>query len=165
MGIFSITKKKIAVGAAVATFGVGGVVAFAYWTTGGSGSGTATAGQGLSNLGINASVATPMVLNGGAQAVALSVTNGNGYHVDLVGDTAAASNYACNGTAVASTWFTLSSAAIGGTTVIPAGASGFAVTDSGLTLTMNDLATVDQDICQGAAITFSLAVTAEPGAH
>ena len=45
-------RAKVVVGAAVALTAIGGGVAFAYWSTTGTGSGTATTSQGASNLSI-----------------------------------------------------------------------------------------------------------------
>src|SRR5438309_11866400 len=83
-----ITKKRIAVAAVVPVLAVGGVVAYAFWTTGGTGSGTASTTAPTSNLAVTVSVPTAMTLAGTAQAVNIvTVDNsGNGYSVDLKGD-------------------------------------------------------------------------------
>lgn len=160
-----ITRTKVGVGSAIAVAAAGGIVAYAFWTTGGAGSGSASTGTPSSNLTINASETAPLVLNGTAGAVTLSVTNPNNYSVDLAGDTASivSGSIKCGSTSVPDTWFTLSPSKIGGSSVIAAGASNSPVSDSGLTLALNDDPSNDQDACQGASVTFSLHVASETG--
>lgn len=161
--LFNFNKKAVAVGASVGlALGLSGM-AIAYWTTGGDGSGSATGGVPTSNLTIDASVATALIPAGDPEAVVLHVTNPNVYSVDLAGDTASIvpGSIECAGTSVSDTWFTLAGNPIGGTTVVAAHGSNVSVSDSGLTLAMNDDPANDQDVCQGAAVTFSLHVVSE----
>jgi hypothetical protein len=164
-------KKAIAVGLSVGlALGLTGVAA-AYWTTGGTGSGSATTDTPTSNLTVNANVATALDLAGTAQAVDLSVINPNAYSVDLKGDTATINtgSITCQigsatATSVPDSWFTLSSGAITNTSVTPAHqTTALAQTGhSGLTLTMNDV-NADQDACQGATVAFTITVSSETG--
>ena len=164
------SKKAVAVGlVAGLALGVSGV-AFAFWTTGGSGSGSASTSAPTSNLTVDANVPTALSLAGTAQAVDLTVTNPNAYTVDLNGDTATidTGSIECKiGTnpavGVPDSWFTLSSNAISNTSVTPADNTAHAQSgDSGLTLKMNDV-NADQEACQGAAVTFSIHVQIETG--
>ena len=165
------TRKKIAVAAAAAALVAGGVVAYGFWTTGGTGSGTATGGVPTSNLVVTVTVpaSTPLVLNGTPQAVNIvSVDNSsNAYSVDLKGDTATidSGSIKCGSTTVDNDWFTLSSGTISDGTVYPASTltTNASPPASGLTLKMVDDTTEDQDACQGAAITFSIHVVSETG--
>lgn len=103
-----ITKKGIAVGVAVPVLAPGGIVAYAFWTTGGSGSGTASTTHPISNLTVTVSVPTAMTLAGSAEPVDIvSVNNPNGYSVDLKGDLASITTTACGATTVPNAWLTL----------------------------------------------------------
>jgi hypothetical protein len=160
-----ITKKRIAVAIAVPVVALGGVVAYAFWTTGGTGSGTASTTSPTSNLIVTVSVPTAMVLAGSPEAVDIvSVNNINGYSVDLMGDTASINTISCGGNPVSTAWFTLSTGTITDTTVYPASATttNGVPPASGLTLQMNDV-NADQDACQGAAVTFTILVHSETG--
>jgi hypothetical protein len=160
-----ITKKRIAVAIAVPVVALGGVVAYAFWTTGGTGSGTASATNPTSNLTVTVSVPAAMTLAGSAEPVDIvSVNNPNGYSVDLQGDKASIDTISCGGTTVSSTWFTLSNGTITDATVYPASATTTNAVPpaSGLTLQMNDV-NADQDVCQGAAIAFTITVASESG--
>lgn len=165
--LFNFNKKAAAIGASVGlAIGLSGM-AIAFWTTGGTGSGSATGGVPTSNLTIDANVdsSTPLILAGDAQPVDLTVTNGNPYTVDLYGDTATidTGSIYCGATNVPDSWFTLSSGTITNTSVTPADNTAHAQTGhSGLTLKMNDV-NADQDACQGAAITFNVTVASETG--
>ena len=169
---FTFKKKAIAVGLAAGLIAGAGGAAFAYWTTGGAGAGSATTSAPTSNLTVDANVGTALVLAGTAQPVDLSVTNPNGYSVDLAGDHATidTNSITCQiGTNAAvqvpDSWFTLSSGAITNTSVTPASQNTpLAQTGhSGLTLKMNDDVAADQDACQGATVAFTITVSSETG--
>lgn len=160
-----VTKKWIAVAVAVPVLALSGIVAYAFWTTGGTGSGTASTTKPTSNLTVTVSVPTAMTLAGSPEPVDIvSVNNPNGYSVDLQGDTPSINTISCGVTAVPNAWFTLSSGTISDTTVYPAGAltTNAVPPASGLTLQMNDV-NADQDVCQGATVTFTISVGSETG--
>jgi hypothetical protein len=160
------SKKKALVAAGISIVAVAGIAtgAVAFWTTGGSGSGSATTGTPSSNLTINADGPTGLVPDGVAQDLTLHVTNPNGYSVDLFGDTVSitSGSIKCGTTTVDDSWFTLDANSVTSHTTIAANDSGD-VTPSGVTLKMNDDVTHDQDVCQGATVSFSLTVASETG--
>jgi hypothetical protein len=156
-----ITKKGIAVGVAVPVLAPGGIVAYAFWTTGGSGSGTASTTHPISNLTVTVSVPTAMTLAGSAEPVDIvSVNNPNGYSVDLKGDPGVDHHHRVrrhNGTERLAY---ARSGTITDTTVYPASVltTNTSPPASGLTLQMNDDVSADQDICQAATVTFTISV-------
>ena len=90
-------RKRTLIGAVVAAFVlVGAFDAYAYWTTGGSGSGSATAGTTTNNL----TIASPLVTGitpGSSTPVTVTVTNPNSYsvHVDTVSTVITTSDGGC----------------------------------------------------------------------
>ncbi len=74
-------RKRTLIGAVVSAFVLGGAFdAYAYWTTGGSGSGSATAGTTTNNLTI-ASPSVTGITPGSSTPVTVTVTNPNSYSV------------------------------------------------------------------------------------
>jgi len=138
----------------------GAGVAFAYWTNGAAGSGTASAGANLP-ITINQTTGVPAMYPGQA-AVTLAGTFDNinpgstyvtdvtatGYTIDAAhvtaGCTEAQGNYTLGGKAV-----------VTGHDVAP-GTPSVGSHWTGLTITMNNLATV-QDACKGAVVTITFA--------
>lgn len=158
-------NKKVVAGLAAAIVTVVGIgTAYAFWTTGGSGSGTAATGSPTSNLTVTASGPTGLVPDGVSQELALHVANPNDYSVTLEDDTVAidAGSIKCGDTTVPDAWFTLDDSTITSTDVIPANDEGDLTSPTGVSLQMNDLP-VNQDVCQGAAVSFDLTVTSATG--
>ena len=164
--IFSSKKRVAAIGVITAATMVGGGMAVAYWTNGGSGTGSATAGTTSDNLIITGSVPTSeaagqgLVPGGTAQALLLNVNNPNTYSVQLTNQTVSIvpGSITCDLTEVGDSWFTLAATTIRSETVV--GAERSADLDpSGVTLQMIDLPTVDQNDCKDAAVAFDLTVS------
>lgn len=163
-------NKKVVAGLAAAIVTVVGIgTAYAFWTTGGDGSGSATTGSPTSNLTVTGSGPSGLVPNGPAQDLALHVVNPNGYTVSLKDNTVAidTGTVKCDTTTVPDSWFTIDSATITAENIVPANDGeddGEAdLTPSGVTLKMNDDPAVNQDVCQGAAVSFDLTVTSATG--
>ena len=155
-------SKKLAALAIAAGVAVTASAAFAYWTTGGSGSGSATGGADLNNLTIVASqdvAADRLIPEGSAVSLQLAVTNINDYSVALHGHDVSitADSLMCDTTPVPDSWFSLREDTISNNDVVGANSSA-TLAASGVTLEMNDDSTLNQDVCQGAAVTFSLSV-------
>lgn len=160
-----ITWKKVAVAAVVPAVAASGIVAYAFWTTGGHGAGFAAGGVPTSNLTVNGQVdPPPLVLNGPPQNVSLAVNNPNNYSVDLKGDsvTMVAGSLACGGTPVPNAWLNLNGVITSPTTV-PAGGAAPLSNPTGVTASLVDDPGMDQDVCQGAPITFQIIVASETG--
>lgn len=77
-----ITRKKVAAGAAVAALGLGGMIAYAAWTSSGSGSGTVSARTASQVLVGDGHVANTLYPTGTADLV-VTVNNPNDYNVNV----------------------------------------------------------------------------------
>jgi hypothetical protein len=149
----------VAFAALLVALAIGGI-AYAYWTEGGIGSGSATAGT-TSPITVN-QTGSPTGLYPGATPTALSGTfvNPNPHHVKISSVTAAVHPFSVPGTG-GNPACTQADFVIGGGTGaidVPAG-SGNVGAWSGLTVQLQDLST-NQDACKGVSIT--LDYTANP---
>ena len=158
--IFSSKKRVTPVGVLTAATLVGGGMAVAYWTNGGTGTGSAATGTTSDNLTITASGPTGLVPGGPAQALVLNVANPNTYSVQLTGQTVSidSGTITCDGTVVGDTWFTLGASTISSTGVVPA-EDAADLDPSGVTLQMVDLPTVNQNVCKDVPVAFDLTVS------
>jgi hypothetical protein len=168
MRIFTFNKKKLAALAAVVAVG-GGTAAYAYWTTTGTGSGTASAGtsSAVTVAGTSASTLYPGTTS------TVSFTAGNpgtanqsisSIHLVSVqayptsADRTAGTNVitACGGVAGAGHDFAMPDVTVNPATDgnIAAGATAQTLTATG-TLTMNNLST-NQDTCKSAFLALTL---------
>jgi hypothetical protein len=141
----STFPKRMLVGAVLAALVLlGAVRAHAYWTTGGSGSGSATAGTTADNLTITSPLVTGLT-PGSSTPVTVTLTNPNSYsvHVDTVSTVITTSAAGCPPAD-----FTFP-AKIVNTTIAPLATASF--TQS---LIFADTA-ANQDPCKGAAITLT----------
>jgi hypothetical protein len=145
--IRSLVKNKLAAGAVLAVFAGGGILAYAFWTGGGSGTGTATAGTPAS-LTVNQTGAAITGVFPGGPSKSLSGTfdNPNSGPVYVANVTAIVASTSAGGC-------TASDFAISGTATVnaevPAGNGKGSW--SGLSLSMTDTGS-NQDACKGATI-------------
>lgn len=148
-----ISTKKIVVGAVAAAVIAGGAgVAFAYWTSGGTGSGSATTGTSSDfDIATNDATGGPLTPGGPSETVHVVVTNNNSGHQLLSGLTVAVKN--SDGTA----WTSVTGCSAADYAVsIPAVPAN---TDLGnddtyetdVTVSMNNLGS-NQDGCKGATV-------------
>jgi hypothetical protein len=160
MKIFSSKKRVAAIGAVTAATLVGGGVAFAYWTNGGAGTGTAQTGTTTDNLTITASAASDLFPGGPAEELALVVDNtlNPTYSVQLTGLDVSIDSVTCNGTSVPGAWFTLGETEIDSATIVAPGAVTPLSTPTGVTLRMNNDPLLNQNVCKDAAVAFNLTV-------
>ncbi len=143
--MLNIFRKRTLVGAVLAALVLlGALGAYAYWTTGGSGSGSATAGTTTDNLTIASSLVTG-VTPGSSTPVTVMLTNPNSYsvHVDTVSTVITTSDVGC-----LPAGFTFP-AKVMNTTIAPLGTASFAQD-----LVLADTA-ANQDPCKGATITLT----------
>lgn len=158
--MLSFGRKKLAVVAAVATVGtVGGIVAHAYFSTTGSGSGNGTVGSSSAMTIHQASIvysnaATDNALVPGTSAtVTFTVDNPSSGHqlLNTIHLASVTSNKAgCDSTSQP-TWITMPDVVVNHDY---APGSGQAVTPTG-TITFNDDSANPQDACKGATLTFN----------
>jgi hypothetical protein len=135
------SKKLAAVVVGALTLGMG-AAAYAYFTTGGSGTGSANVGT-ASAIVLSATTDTTLYPGGPAADLAIEVTNPGpaNQHVDTVSLTSIDTPIGCN-----AAWFTMSPVTVDSTL-----APGASTTVHGM-LTMTNTAT-SQDACQGGALT------------
>lgn len=137
-------KRTLIGGLILAVVLMGAIGAYAYWTTGGSGSGTATAGTTSNNLTI-ASPAVTGLTPGSSTPVTVTVTNPNSYsvHVGTVSTVITTSDPGC-----LPADFTFPPKVLN-TTVAALGTASFT---QGLVFA--DTA-ANQDLCKGATVTLT----------
>jgi hypothetical protein len=143
-------KTALIVGAGVAIVALSGTAAFAYWTTSGSGTGSATTASSNGTIGLHASFANGLT-PGAAAPVTLTADNTGTSSlyvakVHLASVTVDAAHAACT---VAD--YTMPD--VTSNTTVAAGASGTALGTG--TLTFADT-TANQDACKGAIITLNV---------
>ena len=162
MKLFSSKKRIGAIGAIAALTLVGGGVAYGYWTTTGSGSGTASAGTNSAVTIVGTTAATDKLTPGGpgitvtftASNPATFVQKISSIHLASVApDTPAHASCA----AVLGTDFSMNDVTIGTSGTLAAGASNVLLTETG-TLQMLDSG-ISQDACKGATLTLSFTTT------
>lgn len=148
------TKRTIAIAAVTLLLLGGGTAAFAYWTAGGAGTGTAAASAGTDVVTVNQTTVLTGIGPGVAtQTISGTFTNPSTGPVYVTSVTASIASVtkaagAPAGTCAASD-FTLASAAMPVGIEVPVGAAVGAWT--GATLAFNDTAT-NQDACKGATV-------------
>lgn len=148
-----MTKRRIAL-AVTALALVAAVGAYAYWTQGGTGSGSATAGT-TSNITVNqTSTVTGLYPDGPSAALSGDFDNPNASPVSLSSVTAVVSSVSPVGCATSNFSISGSTGAISG---IPSG-NGVG-SWSGLSISLDETG-VNQDVCKGAVATISY--TANP---
>ena len=138
-------RKRALIGALVSALVlIGAIGAYAYWTTGGSGSGTATAGTTSNNLTITSPSVTG-ITPGSSTPVTVTVTNPNSYsvHVGTVSTVITTSDPGC---LPADFSFP---AKVLNTTVAALGTASFSQG-----LVFSDTA-ANQDLCKGATVTLT----------
>jgi hypothetical protein len=148
-------KKKAVVFVASAVALIGGGFAFAYWTTGGSGTGTAATDASVSDVTVNqTSTITGMHPGDSAQTLSGDFDNSNNgpVYVDTVTvsiDSVTKAVGAPAGTCAADD-YTLTGAAMSVGAEVASGTSVGSWT--GATIQFNDKAATNQDACKGATV-------------
>lgn len=138
---------------------VGGGVAFAYWTVGGSGTGTAATGTTSNILPVQTSVVSDMRPGDTAQALSGNFTNGDDGPVYVGTVTASISSVTIAAGAAAGTCdasdYTLAGTVMPVNAEVPVGFRQGAWT--GATVQFNDKAS-NQDACKGAIVNFAYTI-------
>ena len=145
------SKKTWAILGIVAAIGLSAIGAFAYWTTTGSGTGTADVATANGTLVLHASAPTDL-FPGGSSNVTFTADNGGAtnlyvgtIHLDSV--TADAGHASCD-----TADFTM--ADVVSNTMVPAATTGHALAGTGTLVYANTA--VNQDACKGAELTLTL---------
>jgi hypothetical protein len=151
--MFKFTKKRVLAAVSVVSILVVAVAAFAYWTTSGSGDGTASAGD-VAGITVNqTSTLDAMYPGDSAQTLSGDFDNGNDGPV-YVGTVTASIDSVDTAVGVTGTCdasdFTLEHAVMTVNAEVPHGSSQGAW--SGATIHFNDKTTTNQDACKGATV-------------
>jgi hypothetical protein len=151
--------RKIAMVTSALVLASGGA-AFAYWTVGGSGTGTAATGTVANVTVVQTSTITAMAPGDSAQTLSGNFTNPNAGPVYVGTVTASISSVTKAGGAPAGTCdatdYTLANAAMTVNAEVPAGAAQGAWT--GATIKFNNKAS-NQDACKGATVNLAYTVS------
>ena len=158
MRIFRHKRKSLLI--ALLLVAVTGGIAFAYWTTGGSGTGTASTGTAANITVVQTSTVTGMRPGDSAQTLSGNFNNGNAGPVYVGTVTASISSVTKAGGAPAGTCdatdYTLANAAMTVNAEVPAGNAQGSWT--GATIKFNNKAT-NQDACQGATVNLAYTIS------
>ncbi len=154
------TKKSMAIVLSAAIVLAGGGAAYAYWTAGGSGTGTAATAAATTGVTVvQTSTVSAMKPGDTAQTLAGNFTNTNGGPVYVTSVTASIASVTKAGGAVAGTCdatdYTLANAVMTVGAEVPNGTAQGAWT--GATVKFNNKAT-NQDQCKGATVNLAYTV-------
>jgi hypothetical protein len=157
-----LSRSRALVPLAVLALLGAGIAAYAYWTTSGSGSGTAHVATAPSALTVNqTTVLTALYPGGSAQTLSGTFDNPNAGPVYVGTVTVSISSVTKAAGAPAGTCdatdFTLTGAAMAVGAEVPAGSGKGSWT--GATLAFNDKPATNQDACQGATVNLAYAVS------
>jgi hypothetical protein len=151
-------KKIVAISAVCVLLAAGG--AYAYWTAGGSGTGSAPVGTSAPLTAIQTTTLTAMYPGDTAQIISGNFNNTNAGLAYVGTVTASISSVAKAVGAPAGTCdssdFTLANAAMTVNAEVPAGTAQGAWT--GASLKFNDKTTTNQDACKGATVSLAYAI-------
>ena len=158
------SKRKIAATIAITAIlvGGGGAAAIAYWTSGGSGTGSAATGTSVSIIANQTSVVTNLVPGGAAQTLSGNFINNSGQSVFVNKVTATIGTITqatgATGTCSASDYSLVGGVMNVGTsgTLIATGTSG---AWGGATLQFANSTTANQDGCKGATVAINYAIS------
>lgn len=146
-----MNRKRLAAGTFAAFLLVGGgTAAFAYWTTTGTGSGSAANQAAADTLTLSASFAANTLAPGTSVPVSFSATNAGTSVLQVT--TLAVDSITTSVPACDAAWFSVASASIAQSTSVPSGTTAL---PNGTTLTFNESGT-NQDACKGATVTLNL---------
>jgi hypothetical protein len=156
-----ITKKRVLTALSVVGVLAVAAISYAYWTAGGSGDGTATAGSTAGITVNQTSVLTAMYPGDSAQTLSGDFTNTNSGPVYVGTVTASIASVVQAAGAPAGTCdatdFTLSSAAMTVNAEVASGANKGSWT--GATIKFNDKTGTNQDACKGATVNLHYAIS------
>lgn len=152
LSVLGTRKRRIAaLVTAVALVAASGGLAYAYWTSGGTGTGVATTGTSTAfTFTVSDPTGGPLTPGDGAEDVAFTVNNPAAGSQELSNVVVTVAN--ADGSAwTAVTGCSAADYAVGTPTFTPGEIAGDDNTDGTVTITMNDL-TTDQNACQGVTV-------------
>lgn len=154
--MFRLTRRRsIALGVILSL--AFAVTAYAYWTAGGSGTGSASTQASTTALTANqATVLTPMYPGDSAQTISGDFDNTNSGPIYVTSVTVSIASVTAPGTCDASD-FTLSGTTMAVGAEVPAGSGVGAFT--GATIQFNDKPATNQDGCKGATVSLAYSIS------
>ncbi len=159
MALRAKKTKKIAILSTVVVLGTS-VAAFAYWTAGGSGTGTATTGTVVPITAVQTSTISAMAPGDSAQTLSGNFTNTNAGPIYVATVTASIASVHQGGILAVgcdATDYTLADAVMTVDAEVPAGTAKGAWT--GATIKFNNKAGVNQNACKGATVNLAYAIS------
>lgn len=158
--MFASRKKQLGTVFAIVALAAISTAAYAYWTAGGSGTGSAAAGSTVGLVPNQTTVLSPMFPGDSPQVISGNFDNSNSGPVQVATVTASITSVtkavgAPAGTCDA-TDFTLTDPVMTVNALVPAGVGVGAFT--GAAIQFNNKPAVNQDACQEATVTLSYAV-------
>jgi len=158
--MFASRKRKVGTVVAIVALAAVSTAAYAYWTAGGSGTGSAAAGSTVGLVPNQTTTLSPMYPGDSPQVISGNFDNSNSGPVRVETVTASIASVtkavgAPAGTCDA-TDFTLASPVMTVGGMVPSGTGVSAFT--GATIQFNNKPAVNQDACQDATVTLSYAV-------
>jgi hypothetical protein len=153
------SKKTAAVAVTAVVLLSGAGVAYAFWSAGGSGTGSATTSTNVPITAVQTSVISGLQPGGAAQTLSGNFTNGNTSPVYVSSVTASISSVTVNGVAAVgcdASDYTIANAAMSVGTEVPAGTAKGVWT--GATITFNNKVT-NQDACKGATVNLAYTIS------
>jgi hypothetical protein len=147
-----LTRKALVAGGLVSTLALGGI-AFAYFTSTGSGTGAASVGSSTAVVITQTNTLSAMYPNSAVQDIDLNVANSGGGN-EYVGTVSISIAPASLPVGCLASWFTITNAAVN-TNVTPGPTHAFAGATTGASIKLNDSLS-SQDACQGASLVLNL---------
>jgi len=154
------SRKTTVLSAGLAFLVIGGGVAFAYWTAGGSGVGTAATGSSADITVVQTSMVTLMGPGVAAQSLVGNFTNAGSGPVYVTTVTASIDSVFQDGVVAvgcSADDYTLTGAVMTVGREVPVGTA--VGTWSGATIAFNNNTAVNQDACKGATVNLAYAVS------
>ncbi len=158
--MFASRKKRVAAVLTIVALAGISTAAYAYWTAGGSGTGTGAAGTTVGLVPVQTTTLNPMYPGDSAQTISGNFNNSNDGPVFVTTVTASIASVIKAGGAPPGTCdasdFTLASAVMTVNAQVPAGNGQGAF--SGATIHFNNKPATNQDACQNATVNLAYAI-------
>ena len=159
--MFASRKKRLGAVLTIVAVAAASTAAYAYWTAGGSGAGSGTAGSVVGLVPNQTTTLSPMYPGDSAQTISGNFDNANDGPVYVTSVTAAIASVTKAAGAPAGTCdasdFTLASPVMNVGAEVPSGNAKGSFT--GATIKFNNKPAVSQDACQNATVTLSYSIT------
>ena len=154
-----LTRKTVAVAVGTAVLLSGAGVAFAYWTAGGAGTGTAATGTNVAITAVQTSAPVAMAPGDAAQSLNGTFLNTNSGPVYVTNVTASIASVFQGGVLAVGCDFTDYTLANAVMTVNAEALANDSSTWTGATIKFNNKPAANQDACKGATVNLSYSIS------